>query len=128
MLTRTIPSTGEAIPIIGLGTWQTFDVGASDAARKPLKEVLSLFVQLGGRVVDSSPMYGRSESVLGDIAVSLGLRNKLFLATKVWTSGAAAGISQMEQSERLLRGKIDLMKVHNLVDADTHLKTLRRWK
>src|SRR5687767_1302880 len=102
----------EPLPIIGLGTWQTFDVGSTDAARKPLEEVLSLFVQLGGRVVDSSPMYGRSENVLGDIAVKLGVRDKLFMATKVWTSGRTAGIRQMETSERKLRGPVDLMQVH----------------
>lgn len=128
MLTRPIPSSGEQLPVIGLGTWQTFDVGASEAARKPLEEVLSLFVQLGGRVVDSSPMYGRSEGVLGDLAVKLRVRDRLFVATKVWTSGRAAGVGQMENSERLLRGKTDLMQVHNLVDAETHLATLRAWK
>lgn len=116
------------LPAIGLGTWQTFDVGPSESARKPLEEVLSLFVQLGGRVVDSSPMYGRSEEVLGDIAVKLGVRDKLFMATKVWTSGRAAGIRQMEDSERKLRGPVDLMQVHNLLDVDTHLQTLKEWK
>lgn len=116
------------LPAIGLGTWQTFDVGPSESARKPLEEVLSLFVQLGGRVVDSSPMYGRSEEVLGDIAVKLGVRNKLFMATKVWTSGRAAGIRQMEDSERKLRGPVDLMQVHNLLDVDSHLQTLKEWK
>ena len=128
MLTRPIPSSKEAIPVIGMGTWQTFDVGSSEAARKPLADVLSLFVELGGRVVDSSPMYGQSESVVGDLAVKLGLRDKLFMATKVWTSGRGAGIAQMEDSERKLRGRVDLMQVHNLVDADTHLDTLRKWK
>lgn len=128
MLTRTIPSSKEALPIIGLGTWQTFDVSGSDSARKPLEEVLSLFVQLGGTVIDSSPMYGRSETVAGDLAASLGIRNKLFMATKVWTSGRDAGIAQMEDSERKLRGSVDLMQVHNLVDVTTHLETLRRWK
>lgn len=113
---------------IGLGTWQTFDVGASASERKPLSEVLSLFVKLRGQVVDSSPMYGRSEQVVGDLAVQLGVRDKLFMATKVWTTGRAAGIAQMEASERKLRGKVDLMQVHNLQDADTHLETLRRWK
>ncbi len=113
---------------IGLGTWQTFDVGPSESARKPLEEVLSLFVQLGGLVVDSSPMYGRSEEVLGDIAVKLGVRDKLFMATKVWTSGRTAGIRQMESSERKLRGPVDLMQVHNLLDVDTHLQTLKEWK
>ena len=116
------------IPPIGLGTWQTFDVGPTEAARKPLEEVLSLFVQLGGFVVDSSPMYGRSENVLGDIAVKTGVRDKLFMATKVWTSGRADGIRQMEESERKLRGRIDLMQVHNLVDCANQLATLREWK
>lgn len=121
------PSTAN-LGRIGLGTWQTFDVGDSDAARKPLAEVLALFVQIGGRVIDSSPMYGRSEEVVGDLAVSLGVRKKLFVATKVWTNGRADGIAQMEDSERKLRGRIDLMQVHNLQDAGTHLQTLRRWK
>jgi aryl-alcohol dehydrogenase-like predicted oxidoreductase len=110
---------------IGLGTWQTFDV---DTPTPALEQVLSLFVQLGGSVVDSSPMYNRSEKILGDLAVKLGVRDKLYVATKVWTSGRAAGIAQMESSERLLRGKVDLMQVHNLLDAATHLETLRRWK
>ena len=109
---------------IGLGTWQTFDV----ANPKPLAPVLSEFVKLGGTVIDSSPMYGRSEAVVGELATSLGIRDQLFVATKVWTSGRDAGIRQMEDSERKLRGKVDLMQVHNLLDADTHLETLRRWK
>jgi aryl-alcohol dehydrogenase-like predicted oxidoreductase len=114
-----------ALHPIGLGTWQTFDVSAPTPE---LEQVLSLFVQLGGSVVDSSPMYGRSESVLGDLAVKSGVRDKLYVATKVWTTGRAAGIAQMEDSERKLRGRIDLMQVHNLQDAATHLETLRRWK
>jgi diketogulonate reductase-like aldo/keto reductase len=117
-----------SLPIIGLGTWQTFDVGTSESARKPLEAVLRTFVQLGGRVVDSSPMYGHSEEVLGDLAVKLGVRDQLYVATKVWTSGRAKGIAQMEASERKLRGRVDLMQVHNLVDVDTHLETLREWK
>jgi aryl-alcohol dehydrogenase-like predicted oxidoreductase len=128
MHTRPIPSSKEQLPVIGLGSWQTFDVGGSAAVRKPLLDVLALFVQLGGRVIDSSPMYGRSESVLGDLAVELGLRDKLFVATKVWTSGRQAGIDQMDDSIRKLRGKVDLMQVHNLVDVETHLETLKTWK
>jgi diketogulonate reductase-like aldo/keto reductase len=128
MLTRPIPSSKEQLPVIGLGTWQTFDVAAAESARKPLADVLSLFVELGGRVVDSSPMYGRSESTLGDLATKLGLHEKLFIATKVWTSGRKDGEQQMQDSERKLRGKVDLMQIHNLLDADTHLDTLRRWK
>lgn len=124
----TLKSVKMDLPRIGLGTWQTFDVGGSESERKPLEEVLSLFVQLGGRVVDSSPMYGNSEEVLGDLAVKAGVRNKLFMATKVWTTGRAAGIRQMESSERKLRGPVDLMQVHNLVDVDSHLRTLKEWK
>ena len=123
------PRSMDKIPPIGLGTWQTFDVGGTDAARKPLEDVLRTFVELGGRLVDSSPMYGRSEQVVGDIAAKLGLHPKLFMATKVWTRGKRDGIEQMEESMRRLRVKtIDLMQVHNLVDADTHLATLDAWK
>ena len=128
MLTKPIPSSHEALPVIGMGTWQTFDVGTAAADRKGLEEVLSLFVALGGRVLDSSPMYGRSEAVAGELAVTLGLREKLFMATKVWTSGRKEGVAQMEESERKLRGRVDLMQVHNLVDAETHLQTLKEWK
>lgn len=127
LLTRPIPSTGEALPAIGLGTWQTFDVAPS--ARAGLEGVLGAFVELGGSVVDSSPMYGRSEEVVGDLAAKLGVQSTLFLATKVWTSGKTAGIRQMEDSMRKLRAtRIDLMQVHNLVDVDTHLDTLAEWK
>ena len=126
---KPIPRTGEALPVIGLGTWQTFDVGANQAARAPLKEVLREFARAGGSVIDSSPMYGNSETVAGDIAQELGLHKQLFLATKVWTSGRDAGVRQMEESFRRLRAKrMDLMQVHNLVDYRTHLETLRRWK
>jgi diketogulonate reductase-like aldo/keto reductase len=127
--TRAIPSSGEHLPVIGLGTWQTFDVGSSASARAPLREVLEAFASLGGRVVDSSPMYGRSEEVVGDLKAGLAEGSKLFIATKVWTTGKAAGIRQMEESLRKLRVKaIDLMQVHNLLDVDTHLDTLDRWK
>jgi diketogulonate reductase-like aldo/keto reductase len=113
---------------IGLGTWQTFDVGNSPAAHANLRQVLTEFVHLGGRLVDSSPMYGTAEEVLGEVAEQAGVREQLFMATKVWTSGRTAGIKQMEASERKLRGPVDLMQVHNLVDVDTHLATLREWK
>ena len=126
---RRIPSSGEKLPVIGIGTWQTFDVGATAAERAPLEEVLRTFAEMGGKVVDSSPMYGNSEEVTGDIAARLGLHGKLFIATKVWTSGRQAGIEQMEESMRKLRANpIDLIQVHNLVDVDTHLDTLRGWK
>ena len=129
VLERPIPSSGEKLPVVGLGTWRTFDVGAAAAEREPLNEVLGRLVALGGRVVDSSPMYGTAESVVGDLAGELGMTDKLFLATKVWTSGREAGIAQMEQSLRRLRtGRLDLMQIHNLLDWRTHLRTLRQWK
>ena len=127
--TRPIPRTGEALPVVGLGTWRTFDVGSSPEARAPLAEVLQRFVELGGRAVDSSPMYGAAEAVVGDLAAERGLSGSLFLATKVWTSGRAAGVAQMEQSLRHLRARrLDLMQVHNLQDWRTHLRTLREWQ
>ncbi len=129
MLTRGIPSSGKVIPAIGLGTWQTFDVRGSASARGPLERVLSAFVEMGGKVIDSSPMYGSSEEVVGDLVAKLGLRSQLFLATKVWTSGKARGIEQMEDSLRKLRTRnLELMQVHNLLDVRTHLDTLRGWK
>jgi len=126
---KPVPKTGELLPAIGLGTWQTFDVGTTKAAREPLKAVLQEFARAGGSVVDSSPMYGQSESVAGDLAADLGVQKNLFFATKVWTSGRDAGIRQMEESFRRLRTqRMDLLEVHNLVDYRTHLATLRRWK
>lgn len=129
LLQRAIPSSGELLPVIGLGTWQAFDVGPTPAERQPLEEVLGLFAKLGGKVVDSSPMYGRAEQVVGEIAAKLALHRALFLATKVWTTGQQQGIDSMEKSLAKLQIKrIDLMQVHNLVDAQTHLATLRAWK
>lgn len=129
MLQRTIPSSGEKLPVIGLGTWQSFDVGTSPGDRQPLEEVLGAFVRLGGRVLDSSPMYERAETVAGDLAASLRLHDRLFLATKVWTTGKEAGVKSMERSLELMQTKrMDLMQVHNLVDVQTHLATLRDWK
>ena len=128
-LVRSIPSSGETLPVIGLGTWRTFDVGGAGSERAPLREVLQRFVALGGRVIDSSPMYGSAESVVGDLAAEEKVTDKLFLATKVWTSGREAGIKQMEQSlQRLRAQRLDLMQIHNLVDWRTHLRTLREWK
>ncbi len=129
MLTRPIPSTGERLPAVGLGTWRTFDVGPTAAERAPLAEVLRRFVALGGRVIDSSPMYGTAETVVGDLTAELGLQTSLFVATKVWTSGRDAGVAQMEHSLRRLRlARLDLEQVHNLLDWRTHLRTLRQWK
>jgi diketogulonate reductase-like aldo/keto reductase len=129
MLMRPIPSSGEKLPVIGLGTWRTFDVDLTSDNRRQLSDVLSLFIKLGGRVIDTSPMYGRAEEAIGDLAASLGMQDKFFLATKVWTRGQENGIRSMERSMVRLRAKkIDLMQVHNLVDVRTHLATLRQWK
>ena len=129
MLQRNIPATNEAIPAVGLGTWQTFDVSTAPAVRAPLREVLQQFVQMGGTVIDSSPMYGESEVVIGDLASELHVEQKLFMATKVWTQGKQQGIQQMETSMREMRSNpLDLMQIHNLVDWQTHLATLREWK
>jgi diketogulonate reductase-like aldo/keto reductase len=129
ILSKKIPSTQEDLPVVGVGTWQTFDAGNDAAARAPLAEVLKVFAEAGGRIVDSSPMYGSSESVAGDLIAQLGLRDRLFVATKVWTSGRAEGIRQMEDSFRRLRvERMDLMQVHNLVDVATHTKTIQEWK
>jgi diketogulonate reductase-like aldo/keto reductase len=127
LLTRAVPSTGERLPAVGLGTWGTFDVGPGAEMRRPLADVLARFVARGGRVVDSSPMYGRSESVLGALAREANLVPSLFVATKVWTRGKSSGLEQMERSLRLL-GKIDLLQVHNLLDLDTQLASIRAWK
>jgi aryl-alcohol dehydrogenase-like predicted oxidoreductase len=129
MLTRAIPTSGEKLPAIGLGTWNVFDVDLSSQNEKQLGDVLSMFTELGGSVIDSSPMYGRAEEVVGTLASKLGLRDKLFLATKVWTRGKQAGIDSMERSMSRCRTKrIDLMQVHNLADVDTQLATMREWK
>lgn len=129
LLVKTIPSTGEKVPAVGLGSYRVFDVGDSANERAPLKEVLSLFQQSGGRLVDSSPMYGRSEKVIGDLARGLGITDKLFMATKVWTEGRDDGVAEMNASfEKMGVRVMDLMQVHNLLDWRTHLATLRDWK
>ena len=129
LIVRAIPSSGELLPAIGMGTWLTFDAGSSEPRRQDLKEVLRIFSANGGKLIDSSPMYGSSESVTGDLTKDLGIRKKLFLATKVWTTGEDDGISQMENSfKRMQAGVMDLMQVHNLVDAKIHIRTLKKWK
>jgi len=129
LLKRPILRSGELLPALGVGTWQTFDVGADDPARPELTDVLRELVALGGSVIDSSPMYGEAERVVGDLAAEAKLRPSLFLATKVWTSGREAGIQQMERSLKLMRAKaLDLIQVHNLLDVAVHTRTLREWK
>ena len=128
-LKRPIPKTGELLHAVGLGTWQTFDLGSDAEGRADAREVLARFGKAGGQMVDSSPMYGSSEAVVGELAAGLGVEKSLFLATKVWSSGREAGIRQMEESLRRMRTKrMDLMQVHNLTDVKTQLKTMREWK
>jgi aryl-alcohol dehydrogenase-like predicted oxidoreductase len=127
-ITRRIPSSGEELPIIGLGTSSTFEVGVADAERAPLIAVLEAFFAAGGRLIDTSPMYSSAEQVLGEL-LTPGMRAHAFLATKVWTRGERAGIEQMRHSGELLKTpRLDLIQVHNLLDLDTQLKTLRQWK
>ena len=129
VLERPIPKTGERLPAVGLGTWQVFDVAGNAVEMAQARDTLRVFVERGGRVIDSSPMYGSSEAVTGQLAAELGVQSKLFVATKVWTSGKQAGIRQMEESMKKLRvERLDLMQVHNLVDVSAHLPTLRDWK
>lgn len=129
MHTRPIPSTGALLPVVGCGTWLGFDVGGKPREMPQRGAVLAELFDAGGSVVDSSPMYGSAEQVVGDLLQVAGTRNRAFVATKVWTSGQRAGIAQMERSMALLRTThIDLMQVHNLQDWRTHLVTLRDWK
>jgi diketogulonate reductase-like aldo/keto reductase len=130
MLKRRIPASGEEIPVIGMGTWQTFDPpAAGPPVLDQLAEVLSVFMSAGGRVIDSSPMYGRAEEITGTLLQRLEATQSVFLATKVWTSGAAEGSRQFETSCRLLhRQRLDLEQVHNLLDWRTQLDLLRRKK
>jgi aryl-alcohol dehydrogenase-like predicted oxidoreductase len=124
---HAIPSSGEKLPVIGLGTSQVFDVEPQGA--NALEPVMTSFVKLGGRLIDSSPMYGHAEEVIGDLLAQLKLRDSVFLATKVWTRGKQAGIESIERSlARFKTNRIDLMQVHNLLDVDTQLGTLRDWK
>lgn len=128
MIKRKIPSSGELLPVIGIGTWAQFDVGSSDAERQPLTEVLKTMTGKGATLIDSSPMYGKSETVVGDLTQKLN-SSDYFYATKVWTKGEQEGISQMQSSfQKMKREKMDLMQVHNLVDYKIHLETLKKWK
>lgn len=129
MKTRKIESSGQLLPVVGLGTWQSFDVGNNSVERARLSEVLIQMKAKGGRVIDSSPMYGSSETVVGDLSSELGIQDHFFYATKVWTSGKQAGIGQMANSmKKMKRDTIDLMQIHNLVDWQTHHKTLLTMK
>ena len=126
MLTRPIPASGESLPVIGFGTWQVFDVAGSAEELALRQSIIELLVEKGGRLVDSSPMYARAEKVVGDVLQAGGNRDQVFLATKVWTNGKAAGESQMQRSAELMKTDvIDLMQVHNLRDLDVHMGTIR---
>jgi aryl-alcohol dehydrogenase-like predicted oxidoreductase len=128
MITRKIPSSGEALPVIGLGTSGPFEVGSSAVERAPVAEVLEAFFAGGGQLIDTSPMYSTAEAVLGDL-LTPQMHERVFMATKVWTRGERAGVEQMSRSGTLTKRKrLDLIQVHNLLDLETHLATLRRWK
>jgi diketogulonate reductase-like aldo/keto reductase len=128
LITRKIPSTGETLPVIGLGTSGPFEVGNSAADRGPLKDVLTAFFASGARLIDTSPMYSTAEGVLGDL-LTASMQKEVFLATKVWTRGEREGVEQMKHSAQITKHpKLDLIQVHNLLDVQTHLKTLRAWK
>ncbi|HTM06868.1 MAG TPA: aldo/keto reductase [Verrucomicrobiae bacterium] len=129
IIEKKIPSSGEALPVVGLGTARRYEAIATEAERAPLRETLREFKAVGGKVIDSSPTYGTAEAIVGDLVSELKIRDGLFIATKVSTSGREAGIKQLEQSFKALRtSKIDLIAVHNLRDTSTHLRTLREWR
>lgn len=129
MATKPIPSSAELLPVIGMGTWITFDVGQLPGEREQRRRVLEAFFAHGGRLIDSSPMYGRAEEVVGEALARLGRPKPLFAATKVWTPGRWLGVQQMEASQRLWGvERFDLMQVHNLLDWEVHLETLQEWK
>lgn len=129
MIKRIIPSSGEQIPILGMGTWKTFDISSSPDVLKPLSEVLGIMHQSGGTVLDSSPMYGKAETTIGLLTSNIPSSHDFFYATKVWTTGKEQGIRQMNDSfSKMNRDKMDLMQIHNLTDWKTHLATLKDWK
>jgi len=130
MIKRPIQKSSELLPVVGIGTYDTFNVGPNAPERAELQQVLQEFTALGGTVIDSSPMYAEAERVVGDLVDELGNRNRYFYATKVWVSGRDAGIRQMNESFKLMRaGKVmDLMQIHNLLDLNTHTQTLKAWK
>lgn len=128
MILRNIPSTNEQLPVVGLGTWKVFDV-SPQADKEPLRQVLKTMHHAGARLIDSSPMYGNAETIVGEVSQATSVADNFFYATKVWIQGKDEGIQQMQDSMRKMRrDTIDLMQIHNLVDWKTHLQTLRKWK
>lgn len=129
LIRRPIPKGIDTLPVVGIGTYQAFDVSPKAPELRELKQVLQNFVTMGSSFIDSSPMYGEAERTVGDLTAELGNRDKFFFATKVWTSGQQAGVRQMEQSLKLMRtAHMDLMQIHNLLDLAVHTRTLRDWK
>jgi diketogulonate reductase-like aldo/keto reductase len=129
VLTRAIPSTGEPLPAIGLGTWITFNVGRERLRRDQSVKVMQTFFDLGGGLIDSSPMYGSSEEVIGYGLKRIANKKTLFSATKVWTVLRALGVRQMNASRELWGfERFDLMQIHNMLDWSAHIETLREWK
>ena len=129
MMTRTIPRTGEKLPVVGLGTYSVFDVDSTADEIATRKNIVARLVNRGGSLLDTSPMYNRSEKVIGDVIKAGVERDRLFLATKVWIDGQAAGARQMERSATLMHTDvIDLMQVHNLRDTAAHMETIRAWQ
>jgi diketogulonate reductase-like aldo/keto reductase len=126
---KDIPATGERLPVIGMGSWITFDVGDNSYERAARAKVLQAFFDGGGALIDSSPMYGSSEEVIGEGLKKIKNKDKLFAATKVWILGKKSGIQQMETSRKLWGvPRFDLMQIHNMLDWETHWETLREWK
>ena len=129
LIRRRIPSNGESLPVIGVGTARRYEAVTTEAERAPLREVLRQFNEMGGRVIDTAPSYGTAETVVGDLVAELKIREPLFIATKLGAHGRDAGIEQLEQSfKRLRTPMIDLIAVHNLQDTQTQLRTLRQWR
>ena len=129
MRTKPIPTTGEELPIVGLGTYRVFDTDSTPAEIAARRKIVEQLIKSGGSLLDTSPMYNRSEKVIGDVIASGADRDRLFLATKVWTDGQASGSQQMQRSAKLMQTDvIDLMQVHNLRDTGLHMQTIREWQ
>ncbi len=129
MIARTIPTSGETLPVLGIGTYDVFDHASTPEAVARSQEIVDILLGEGGSVIDTSPMYNRSERVIGDIVAAGSPRDAMFIATKVWIDGKESGIQQMEESARLMNTEtIDLMQVHNLRDTDVHMDTIRDWQ
>ncbi|MDH3547048.1 MAG: aldo/keto reductase [Gammaproteobacteria bacterium] len=129
MIARAIPATGEELPVIGLGTYSVFDVASTRDNIATRKKIVDTLLGAGGSVIDTSPMYNRSENIIGNIIETGSPRDAMFIATKVWTNGRAAGVAQMRRSAELMNTEvIDLMQVHNLRDTDVHMATIREWQ